>query len=162
MQYDLIRSSIKNVYIQIKDGKVIVKAPKRFSETQIDEIVRKKQDWIERNLQKSQKKQERKAKYTREQFIQVVEENVKELMKMTGLRPKRVRVKEIKYAWGTCSSKQNITINQKLICYPKEVIRYVILHELAHLKYMNHGKEFWNLVETYMPDYKEIKKELKE
>lgn len=162
MQYDLIRSNIKNVYIQIKDGKVIVKAPKRLSETQIDEIVRKKQDWIERNLQKSQKKQERKAKYTREQFIQVVEENVKELMQITALRPKRVRVKEIKYAWGTCSSKQNITINQKLICYPKEVIRYVILHELAHLKYMNHGKEFWKLVETYMPDYKKIKKELKE
>lgn len=162
MQYDLIRSNIKNVYIQIKYGKVIVKAPKRLSEKQIDEIVRKKQDWIEKNLQKSQKKQERKAKYTKEQFIQVVEENAKELMKMTGLRPKRVRVKEIKYAWGTCSSKQNITINQKLICYPEEVIRYVILHELAHLKYMNHGKEFWNLVETYMPYYKEIKKELKE
>lgn len=162
MQYDLIRSNIKNVYIQIKYGKVIVKAPKRLSEKQIDEIVRKKQDWIEKSLQKSQKKQERKAKYTKEQFIQVVEENAKELMKMTGLRPKRVRVKEIKYAWGTCSSKQNITINQKLICYPEEVIRYVILHELAHLKYMNHGKEFWNLVETYMPYYKEIKKELKE
>lgn len=162
MKYDLIRSNIKNVYIRLQDGKVIVKAPKRFSEKQIDEIVSKKKNWIEKNLQKSQKKQEEKVQYTKEQFIQVVEENLKELMQMTGLKPKRVRVKEIKYAWGTCSSKQNITINQKLIYYPKEVIRYVILHELCHLKYMNHSKEFWELVKIYMPDYKEIKKELKE
>lgn len=160
--YNLMRSNIKNIYIQIKDGKVIVRAPRRFSEKQIDEIVRKKQNWIEKSLQKSQKRQERRAQYTQEEFIQIIEEDVKQLMQVTGLKPKRVRIKEITYAWGTCSSKQNITINQKLICYPKEVIRYVILHELAHLKYMNHSKEFWNLVETYMPEYKKIKKALKE
>lgn len=160
--YSLIRSNIKNVYIQIRNGNVIVKAPKRFLKSEIDEIVRKKQNWIEKNLQKAVKKQERKERYTKEEFIRLVEKNVKELMNITSLRPKCVRVREIRYAWGTCSSKQNITINQKLICYSEPTIRYVILHELCHLKYMNHSKEFWNLVETYMPEYKQIKKELKE
>lgn len=159
--YILIKSNIKNLYIQIKDGKVIVRAPKRFSQSQIEAIINKKRDWIEKNLQKSLEKQERKEQYTLEEFLKIVQENVKDLIAITGLKPNRVRVKEIKYAWGSCSSNKNITINQKLICYSQNEIRYVILHELCHLKYMNHSKEFWDLVENYMPEYKEAKKELK-
>lgn len=161
IQYTIIRSNIKNLYLQIKDGNVIVKAPKRFSEEEIETIIRKKQKWIEKNLQKSFQKQEKEEQYAQEEFIQIIEENVKELMKLTGLKPNRVRVKEIKYAWGSCSSRKNITINQKLICYSKQAIQYVILHELCHLQYMNHGKKFWELVETYMPNYKEARRELR-
>ena len=107
-------------------------------------------------------KQERKEKYTKQEFIQIVEENVKDLIKLTKLKPNKVRVKNIQYAWGSCSNNKNITINEKLICYTKQAIRYVILHELCHLQYMNHSKQFWKLVEMYMPDYKNIKKELKQ
>ncbi|MBO5478319.1 MAG: M48 family metallopeptidase [Clostridia bacterium] len=161
-QYILIRNNIKNLYIQIKDSSVIVKAPKRFSEKQIETILKEKQKWIEKNLQNSIKKQEREEKYTIEEFTSIVEQNVKELIILTGLKPNRVRIKQIKYAWGSCSSSKNITINRKLICYSQNAIRYVILHELCHLKYMNHSKDFWNLVATYMPNYKEAKKELKD
>lgn len=162
LQYEVIRSNIKNLYIHIKDGKVIVRAPKRFSQTQIEEVVNKKQKWIEKNLQKSEKRQERKEQYTLDEFIEIIQENVENLIELTGLRPNRVRVRKIKYAWGSCSSGKNITINEKLICYSQKAIRYVILHELCHLKYMNHSKEFWNLVESYMPEYNQIKKELKQ
>lgn len=158
--YILIRGNIKNLYIHIQDGKVIVKAPYKFSAEQIEKIVEEKQRWIEKNLQKSIQKRDKEERYTKEEFIRIIEENTKELIKFTNLRPNRVRVKKIKYAWGSCSSKKNITINEKLICYSEQAIRYVILHELCHLRYMNHRKEFWNLVAIYMPNYKEIKKEL--
>ncbi len=160
--YTIIQSNIKNLYIQIKDGTVIVKAPKRFSKEEIENIVQKKQKWIEKNLQKSLQKREKEPQYELEEFIQMVEENAKNLIAITGLRPNRVRIRQIKYAWGTCSSGKNITINQKLICHSKQAIRYVMLHELCHLKYMNHSKKFWELVETYMPNYKEARRELKE
>lgn len=158
--YILIRGNIKNLYIHIQDGKVIVKAPYKFSVEQIEKIVEEKQKWIEKNLRKSIQKKDKEERYTKEEFVRIIEENTKELIKFTNLRPNRVRVKQIKYAWGSCSSRKNITINQKLICYSEQAIRYVILHELCHLRYMNHGKEFWNLVAMYMPDYKEVKKEL--
>ncbi|MCI8481707.1 MAG: M48 family metallopeptidase [Clostridia bacterium] len=161
IEYKLFQSNIKNLYIQIKEGKVIVKAPKYFSKSQIDEIVGKKQKWIEKNLQHNTRKQQREENYTKQEFIQIVEENVKDLIQLTNLKPNRVRIRDIHYAWGTCSSNRNITINQKLICYSKKAIRYVILHELCHLEYMNHSGKFWELLETYMPDYKEAKKELK-
>lgn len=161
MLYELIRGNIKNVYIQIKDGSVIVKVPKYFTKSQIETILKEKQKWIEKNIEQTRKKQEKEERYTKEEFIEIVEETIKELIKITGLKPNRVRVKQIKYAWGSCSSGKNITINQKLICYSEMAIRYVILHELCHLKYMNHSSKFWHLVESYMPNYKEIKKELR-
>ncbi len=160
-QYEITYSKIKNVYIQIKDGKVLIKAPKRISRKELEKIIKKKEDWIEKNLEKSNKKQERKALYTEEQFKQIVEESANELIKITGLIPNKIRIRNIKYAWGTCSVNKNITINYNLIKYSKQAIKYVILHELCHLKYMNHSKEFWNLVQQYMPEYKKIKKEFK-
>ena len=161
LQYEITYSKIKNVYIKIKDGKVLIKAPKRISKKELEKILEKKRNWIEKNLEKSNQKQERKPLYIEEQFKQIIEKNANELIKITGLIPNKIRIKDIKYAWGSCSSNKNITINHKLIVYSEMAIRYVILHELCHLKYMNHSKDFWNLVEKYMPDYKQIKKEFK-
>ena len=161
IQYEITYSKIKNVYIQIKDGKVLVKAPKRITKKELEKIIEQKTDWIEKSLEKEKKKQEKKPLYTQEQFKQIIEKNANELIKMTGLIPNKIRIKDIKYAWGSCSSKKNITLNLELIKYSQEAIRYVMLHELCHIKYMNHSKDFWNMVAYYMPDYKMAEKELK-
>ena len=161
LQYEIIYSNIKNVYIQIKDGKVIIKAPKRISKKEINRIIEQKTDWIQKSLEKEKKKIERRPLYIQEQFKQIVETNANELTKITGLIPNKIRIRDIKYEWGSCSCNKNITINYKLISYSENAIRYVILHELCHLRYMNHSKEFWNLVQRYMPEYKEIKKEFR-
>ena len=160
-QYEIRYSKIKNVYIQIKDGKVIIKAPKRISEKELEKIIEKKSGWIEKNLEKTSQKQEKSPLYTEEQFKKIVEKNASELINTTGLIPRKIRIRDIKYAWGSCSNNKNITINKKLISYSELAIRYVILHELCHLKYMNHSKEFWDLVQKYMPEYKKAKMELK-
>lgn len=160
-QYEIIYSKIKNVYIQIKDGKVIIKAPKRISEKELEKIIEKKSGWIEKNLEKSSQKQEKPPLYTEEQFKKIVEKNASELINTIGLIPRKIRIRDIKYAWGSCSNNKNITINKKLISYSELAIRYVILHELCHLKYMNHSKDFWDLVQKYMPEYKKAKAELK-
>lgn len=160
-KYEIIYSKIKNVYIQIKDGKVIIKAPKRMPEKELERIIEKKSEWIERNLEKSRQKQEKEELYTEEQFKKIVETNANELINITGLIPNKIRIRNIKYAWGSCSNNKNITINKNLISYSELAIRYVILHELCHLKYMNHSKEFWSLVQKYMPEYKKAKAEFK-
>ena len=79
---------------------------------------------------------------------------------ITGLSPKEIRIKKLKSAWGICSSKQYISINQNLMTYSRHAIEYVCLHEVCHLKHMNHSKDFWKMVEKYMPDYKTAKLEL--
>lgn len=160
-QYEIKYSKIKNIYIQIKNGKVTIKAPIKTPQKELDRIIKEKAEWIQKSLEKESKKLEKKQQYTKEEFKQIIEKNANELIEKTGLTPNKITIKQIKYAWGSCSSKKNITINLELIKYSEKAIRYVILHELCHLKYMNHSKEFWNLVQKYMPDYKQIKKEFK-
>ena len=160
-EYEIKYSKIKNIYIQIKNGKIIVKAPKRVSKKEIEKIVEQKTEWIQKTIEKENKKQEKEALYTKEKFKEIIEKNANELIQETGLKPNKITIKQIKYAWGSCSSKKNITLNLELIKYSQQAIKYVILHELCHLKYMNHSKDFWNLVEKYMPNYKQVKKEFK-
>ena len=161
VEYEIKYSKIKNVYIQIKEGKVIVKAPKKVKKEEIEKIIKQKSEWIQKALEKEIKKQEKQPLYTKEEFKKIIEKNVNELVQFTGLKPNKITIKQIKYAWGSCSSKKKITLNLELIKYSQEAIRYVILHELCHIKYMNHSKNFWNLVEKYMPDYKQVKREFK-
>ena len=75
---------------------------------------------------------------------------------------KLCRWKRINSRFGSCSSTGNITIAYKLLFAPREVFRYVCVHELAHLKEFNHSKRFWACVEEAMPDYQESERWLKE
>ena len=161
LEYKIKYSKIKNIYIQIKDGKVIIKVPRSVSKKEIEKILEQKSEWIQKAVEKETKKQEKKPMYTKEEFKEIVEKNANELIKQTALVPNKITIKKIKYAWGSCSNKKNITINLELIKYSEQAIRYVILHEFCHIKYMNHSRDFWNLVEKYMPDYKQVKKEFK-
>ena len=67
---------------------------------------------------------------------------------------RQIRIRNQKTRWGSCSTSGNISLNYKLMKYRKEVINYVIIHELCHLKEMNHSKKFWKLVEKILPGYK--------
>lgn len=73
----------------------------------------------------------------------------------------KVTIKYMKTRWGSCSvQRRNISLNLELIKKPVECIEYVVLHEIAHIEHPNHSKDFWNYVGLYMPNYKEIRKEL--
>lgn len=163
IEYNIVYGKIKNLYINVKDGNVIVKAPKYISKEYIDNIIDKKRDWILKKLEET-KTVKKEREYTNkdiEKLKNKLDVIFKELIEETNLIPNKVRIRNIKCAWGSCSSNKNITINLKLVDRQDIEIKYVVLHELCHLKYMNHSEKFWNLVEKYMPEYKEIRKELK-
>lgn len=82
--------------------------------------------------------------------------------KKMGLAYKRLKLSSAQKRWGSCSQEGNISLCWRLIMAPESVSRYVAIHELAHLKEMNHSKEFWQLVEKFHPNYKEDKKWLHE
>ena len=77
------------------------------------------------------------------------------------INPNLVKVKEQKTIWGSCNSKKNIYLNSRLSMLPIEVIDYIIVHEFCHIIYLNHSKEFYKLVESIIPNYKEIVEWLK-
>ena len=165
IQYQIIKAKIKNMYIHIKEGNVIVKAPLRLKEKQIIDFVNQKSKWIfEKTKEMEYRKKEETVieKEDLQRLEDIVSRSIDEYSKKLGLTPNKVKIKFIKYAWGSCSSKKNITINMQLAKKEENIIKYVVLHEMCHLKYMNHSKDFWNLVENNMKEYKEYKKKLKQ
>lgn len=70
-----------------------------------------------------------------------------------GLQPSKIRLKHLSSRWGSCSSKDAINLNYRAIQLPAECIDAIIVHELAHLRHLNHGKDFWALVHSQLPDY---------
>lgn len=86
---------------------------------------------------------------------------VKEWSDKMNLQPNEIRVKLMKSRWGSCSSKGNLNFSLNLVLLPKEVVDYIIVHELAHLKELNHSNQFWEIVENYYPVCAESKKWLK-
>jgi len=88
------------------------------------------------------------------QALTVLTERVNHYAALHGFEPKQVKVNSAKTRWGSCSASGNINFTWRLVMAPLEVVDYVVLHELAHLKVKNHSPRFWNLVETICPDYK--------
>jgi predicted metal-dependent hydrolase len=87
---------------------------------------------------------------------------VKELSERSGFSYKKITIRSQKTRWGSCSAKGRLSFNYRLMKFRKEAIDYVIIHELCHLKEMNHSKKFWDLVEGFCPDYVNLKKELRQ
>jgi predicted metal-dependent hydrolase len=74
---------------------------------------------------------------------------------------KRVFIKNSKSRWGSCSSAGNLNFNYKLLFVPPEVLDYVVVHELCHLKEFNHGPEFWAKVAEVLPNHKDLRRLLR-
>jgi len=77
------------------------------------------------------------------------------------LHPTKVTFRKTKSRWGSCSSKNTLSLNTRLMMLPPHIADYIIIHELSHIKHKNHSKEFWSLVQTYDPNYKENRKALR-
>lgn len=79
-----------------------------------------------------------------------------------GVRPQRIRVKDQRSLWGSCSRQGTLNFNWRLILTPPAVLDYVVIHELAHLLEMNHSKRFWGHVAAWCPDHKAHRRWLRE
>ncbi len=87
---------------------------------------------------------------------------IRELSERIGLKFENLIVRGQNTLWGSCNAKKTISLNYKLLFLPTHLVQYVLLHELCHLKYLNHSKQFWNLLEKWDPNYKNHKQALRQ
>lgn len=168
MKYEVIYSQRRSVSIKIKDGQVIVRAPIGLKDDALRSIIDKHKDWIDKTLAKeivAQKKEEALSdedinKLKKEARIYFCEK-ARLYANVMGVNYNRITITSAKTRFGSCSSAKNISFSYRLMLYPESAREYVIVHELAHLKEMNHSKRFYAIVEKYMPDYRERRKILK-
>ncbi len=101
-------------------------------------------------------------RWYRQQAEKLIKKRADELCPRLGVTYGRLTIRGANTRWGSCSEKGNLNFNWKLMMMPKPVIDYVIIHELAHLKEMNHSTMFWKLVAEHCPKWREYRRWLKE
>ncbi|AOW76745.1 hypothetical protein A3Q34_07705 [Colwellia sp. PAMC 20917] len=225
LSYQLIRSvKRKTVGLQVKHGKIIIRAPKYVSEDDIANIVKSKSLWLHRKIaeqnaqpasqnnhyQKDSQllingelktldihyglfpeitlhqdtiiatlasklkikiaddiktrdkyvKQQLEA-WLKQQTYAYIDENLSLYAEKIGVLPKSFKVRLYKSRWGSCNSRSELSFSSLLAMTPKWIIDYVIVHELCHLRHMNHSTKFWQLVALNYPNYDSAKAWLK-
>lgn len=101
-------------------------------------------------------------KWYRQEALYILSEKATEFASRLFVQYKKIYIKDQKSCWGSCSSKGNLNFNWRILLAPEPVCDYVVIHELCHLVHMNHSGDFWALVETLCPDYKQYRKWLKD
>ena len=162
--YKIVRSNRKTCAIKIKpDGSVTVCAPYRMPLSIIELFVMQKSDWIEKTLRKiSLNNSSTPIKQLNRDEINYLVDDAKRIIPMRVeyyanqmcVTYKRITIRAQRTRWGSCSSKDNLNFNCLLMLAPDDVLDYVVVHELCHLKEMNHSKRFWAEVEKVLPDYR--------
>jgi predicted metal-dependent hydrolase len=154
--------------------------PHTIKDNKLQEIITQATPWIQKQLHKNKTFSSIKKSgpfylgepisedipaledYYRSRAKIIIQDIVETQSSRMGLYYKAVRYKKMKSRWGSCSSKKNLNFNIMLMQCPIKVIEYVVIHELCHLKEMNHSSKFWNLVETHDPSYKTHRSMLKQ
>ena len=163
MDYTLIKSRRKTIAVEVRDSGVIVRAPNRTTKREADAFVEKHRSWI---LRQQDKLAQRKAAAAavpaltdeelaglRQRASEYIPDRVAHYADIMGLTYGRVTLRLQRSRWGSCSAKKNLNFNILLMLTPPEVIDSVVVHELCHLREMNHSARFYALVRSAYPDY---------
>ncbi|MBP7225388.1 MAG: M48 family metallopeptidase [Aliarcobacter sp.] len=176
------KKNIKHCYLRIlKNDLIQIRANIYFTIYDAKDLISRKKEWIESSILKMQDKSinedeflllgeikkidEYKIKnidtFYRKEIEKILPQKVQEHSIRMNLFPTSISYRKNKRTWGSCNYKNGLNFNILLMKFPLEVMEYVIVHELAHIKHKNHSKDFWNLVAIFCPNYKEIEKQFK-
>jgi predicted metal-dependent hydrolase len=160
VQYEL-RISNRARYIRIEvpfGGPPVVVAPRRASRDAVERFVAEKRPWIERQLARQVPRLEL-PELTEAQARRHVRFHAGAIAALEsaalGVSFQRIRVAGQRSRWGSCSSRGTLSFNWRLAFAPVEVLDYVVVHEVCHLREPNHSSRFWRLVEELRPDYRD-------
>lgn len=152
------------------DGRITVSAPKRLSLVRIKSFMEGNADWLLLRLAEiaAQPQAARQPKHSAKEILDykrqaraLVRDRIAVLNRQYGFRFGTVAIRNQKSRWGSCSKKGNLNFNYRIALLPQEHADYIIVHELCHLKEFNHSKKFWDLVNIAVPNYKQLRKDLR-
>ena len=169
VEYELIRSARKTLALQLKpDGTVLVRAPLRTPRRQIEAFLREHWDWVEKT--RARRAARPPAEKLSPEELAALKKRARPIFlarasyyaPVVGVRFQRLAVRSQRSKWGSCSARGGLNFNCLLLLAPAEVLDYVVVHELCHLREMNHSPRFWAEVARVFPDYAAARRWLKQ
>lgn len=181
------KTSTRNARIILKPpGKIFVNVPYFYTEQHISELLQIHNEWIQKHLQKMMKNNTKiqdvlyehedeilifgawqkidknlTKKYLKKILFGYINSEVAKKANEMGLEYGKINIRENKSTLGSCSQENNLNFSLLLICANPELIDYVIIHELSHIRHKNHSRSFWEYVGSYCQDWKQKRSDLK-
>lgn len=174
---EVVYSRRRTMGLEIKgDARVYARVPAGLPNRAVMEFIKERQEWVVQKWFMVKERQETAAdrplpdyvenpeleKAYRQKARERITQRTDYFAALMGVSYNRISIGAAKTRWGSCSARGNLNFHWKLILMPPQVLDYVVVHELAHRKEMNHSPRFWAEVETMLPDYKQRRKWLKE
>lgn len=130
-----------------------------MAETDVHRIIDAHREWIARERAKQRPRLRLDPRHVSEaEARRAVRELVAMLIEdeapLLGVEPKRIQIRDQRSRWGSCSTRGTLSFNWRLVLAPFEVLDYVVVHELCHLREPNHSRRFWRLVESRRPGWR--------
>ena len=153
------------------DASVVLTVPRRVSLRDAQSFLNQKLDWVKEKLDfyknspnNSIDLRGSRADYLRykEAARKLIKQRLEYFCEIYQLEFNRLAIKNQTNCWGSCSMKKNLNFNYRLLLLPAELCDYIVVHELCHLKELNHGQRFWQLVSQTVPDHKAKRKILRD
>ncbi len=161
----IIRSNRKTLSIELKPNEIIARAPSRMKEKEIFKFIDSKKSWIDKHfakLNERQKALDNLKPFTQEEIKQFtarakieISQRVEFYANQMGVTYNKITIRCQHTRWGSCSSKGNLNFNCLLVLLPSEIIDSVVVHELCHIKQMNHSARFYAEIDKVFPNYKQ-------
>jgi predicted metal-dependent hydrolase len=151
-------------------GELAATLPHGMNLEKLENFLRQKADWILRKMNLARKRKpslllpkasRREYLARKEEAFELVEQKIDYFRSIYNLCPARISIRNQKTRWGSCSRKGNLNFSYRIVHLPEKFQDYVVVHELCHLKQFNHSRNFWNLVGEAIPEYKKIRKEVR-
>ena len=173
LKISVLRSGRRTIGLEVKlEGSVYVRIPYRMSDRELLSFVKEHEEWILKKYRETKVPDQRHnisapaitelTAADKRNIMEKIVEKVEYYCKLMNVQVGRITIRNQKTRWGSCSSKGNVNFNYLLYYLPEELLNYIVVHELAHRRHMNHSLQFWEEVEKYCPDYKNCRKKLKE
>ncbi len=162
----------RGVRLSVASGGVFtVSAPPTLRQSRIEEFILQKAGWVLDKIayfskfpvRKPIRRAQGKKHFAehKERARALVHERLEYFNQFYGVKWNRIAIRNQRSRWGSCSRKGNLNFSYKLALLPAHLSDYIIVHELCHLKELNHGQKFWDLVAKVVPNHRELRRELK-
>jgi len=163
--YEFRRSARRTIGLLVGPQGLSVRAPRWAAWSDIEGFLRHKAAWVLSQMQRQAARPRpvwpEPTPALREQARERFAARIAHYAPLLGVRPSALRVSSARTRWGSASTRGTIALNWRLLCLPDDLLDYVVVHELAHLREMHHGPAFWALVGAVLPDYAERRSALR-
>ncbi|MDM7457152.1 MAG: M48 family metallopeptidase [Tepidimonas sp.] len=157
--YECRRSARRTIGLSVGPLGLSVRAPRWATWSDIEGFLQVKAAWVLAHLQRQACRPQpvwpEPTPALRERARALFAARVAHYAPLLAVRPAALRLSSARTRWGSASARGTVSLNWRLVCLPVELLDYVVVHELAHLREMHHGPAFWAVVAAVLPDYAE-------